>query len=356
MKRTADVQGGGLTRGAIVALIFALALAACTGKTVTRSPASPAMHVPKEGMFVYTAWVHSWHSNTQGDVASELAAERTGQTPDGVINGTDPENCIACHAPTAVLANGGMTETEALGYFFTSASGKFTNDTAPAHTADWPNVSCAVCHDPRYPPSPDRLSYFNSATGQYEPMANADELCGQCHGNLRFPDTDHLSYNILRGTGGIGVRAWRTMAGIPCTDCHMFVSAVGGSNSAQFAGHTLAIDVEESNGKITSSCVQSQCHANWTARQADAAIASGKSGYSVLAAIAEGNVAAATKAMEGVDDKVLRSKLAEAQHNLEYAESDESGGFHNNIYLMMLLGDANEKATEILTALGQSSA
>jgi hypothetical protein len=186
-------------------------------------------------------------------------------------------------------------------------------------------------------------------------MKNADELCGQCHGNLRFPGTDHLSYNILRGEGGIGVRPWQTMAGTPCTGCHMFVSAVGGSNSAQLAGHSLTIDVREPNGKVTSSCVQSKCHANWTPQQADAAIAANKSDYSVLDTIAQKSVGAATEAMKGVGDKTLQAELAEAQHNLQLAESDESGGFHNNVYLMELLKDANEKATEILAALGRSA-
>ncbi len=356
MKRVADLHGDGLARVAILVLISVLALAACTGKTVTPSATPSAMPVPKAGMFVYTAWVHSWHSNTQTDVAGELAAGRAGQTPDQVINGADAENCIACHAPTAVLANGGMTESQALAYFFTTAGGKVTKNTASAHAAEWPNVACATCHDPRYPPSPDRLSFFNSSTGQYEPMKNADELCGQCHGNLRFPGTDHLSYNILRGEGGLGVRPWQTMAGTPCIRCHMFVSGAGGSNSAQLAGHSLTIDVREPNGQITSSCVQSQCHANWTAQQADAAIAADKSDYAVLDAIAQKSVAAATAAMKSVSDEALQAKLAEAQHNLQLAESDESGGFHNNIYLMELLKDANEKATEVLTALGRSSA
>lgn len=355
MKQTADVRGGGLTRIALVTLISGLILAACTQKTAGPSATPSAMPVPKAGMYVYTAWANSWHSNTQADVAQELADGRTGQTPDAVVNGADAENCIACHAPTAVLANGGMSETQALAHFFTTAGGKFSKDTASAHPTDWPNVACAVCHDQRYPPSADRLSFFNSSTGRYEPMKNADELCGQCHGDLRFPGTDHLSFNILRAQGGIGVRPWQTMGGTPCTDCHMFVSVVAGSNSAQLAGHSLAIDVREPNGKITSSCVQSQCHANWTAQQADAAIAADKSDFSVLDAIAQKTVAAATEAMKGVGDKTLQAELAEAQHNLQYAESDESGGFHNNVYLMALLKDANQKANEILSTLGQSS-
>ncbi|MFQ5664973.1 MAG: hypothetical protein ACE5I7_00925 [Candidatus Binatia bacterium] len=49
----------------------------------------------------------------------------------------------------------------------------------------------------------------------------------------------------------------------------------------------------------------------------------------------------------------LQAKLAEAQFNLNYADSDESGGFHNHNYLMSLLNDANAKAQEILAALGR---
>ena len=55
--------------------------------------------------------------------------------------------------------------------------------------------------------------------------------------------------------------------------------------------------------------------------------------------------------MQGVQDPALQSKLEEAQHNLTYAESDESGGYHNHNYLMSLLEDANNKALEILATL-----
>ncbi|MFQ6033458.1 MAG: cytochrome c3 family protein, partial [Candidatus Bipolaricaulia bacterium] len=181
----------------------------------------------------YNAWTQSKHSDTQADVASELAEERAGETPDEVLHGDDPENCIACHGPTVVLAGGGMSEAEALNYFFTTADGKFTADTAPAHSSEWPSVSCTACHDQHDPAKP---SYFNSSTKKYEPMESPDKLCGQCHGNLRFPDTDHLSYNIRSGTGGIGVPDQQTMPGVTCTDCHMFVSDVDGSNSSMFHG------------------------------------------------------------------------------------------------------------------------
>jgi len=293
----------------------------------------------------YNAWTTSKHAKTQSDVAGELAEERAGQTAKEVVSGEDAENCIACHAPTAVLANGGMSEPQALEYFFTTADGKFTKDTAPAHSSEWPNVTCIACHDQHDPGKP---AYFNSSTKEHEPMKNASELCGQCHGNLRFPDTDHLSYNIRTGTGGIGVADLQTMPGVACTDCHMFVSDVDGSNSAMFHGHTWEITVEEADGKTTTSCTH--CHADKDTAKANTIINKWKADFESLDATAQKNVAAAEKAMKGVQDKALQSKLEEAQHNLTYAESDESGGFHNHKYLMSLLKDANDKALEILAA------
>ena len=61
----------------------------------------------------------------------------------------------------------------------------------------------------------------------------------------------------------------------------------------------------------------------------------------------------ATKAMEGNTNQDLQGKLTEALFNQSYAESDESGGFHNHTYLMALLNDALQKAQEVLTALGK---
>lgn len=294
----------------------------------------------------YNAWTTSRHSQTQADVASEFSKERVGQTPDEVLHGKDAEDCIACHAPTAVLANGGMSEAQALSYFFSTSDGKFTGNTAAAHSPEWPSVACTACHDQHDPAKP---SYFNASTKKYEPMKSANELCGQCHGDLRFPDTNHLSYNIESGTGGVGVPDKQMMPGVSCTDCHMFVSNVDGSNSAMFQGHSWAISVQEGNGQTTTSCTH--CHADLDTAKANATITGWKSDFQALAATAENNVAAAADAMKAVTDKPLQAKLDEAQRNLKYAESDESGGSHNHKYLMALLNDANDRALEILAAL-----
>ncbi len=295
----------------------------------------------------YDAWSSSKHADTQADVAEELGAERPGETPDEVISGDDPENCIACHGPTAVLANGGMTETQALAYFFTTSSGAFGAATAPAHEAEWPHVACTACHDPMAPQTP---AYFNSATKSYETVAESSELCGMCHGNLRFAGTDHLSYNVETGTGGMGVDDQLTMPGVTCVDCHMFVSDIDGSNSAMLHGHTFAVNVDEAGGPV-SACTQ--CHESIDADKAELIIGSWQASYSRLDAVAAANVEAAATAMEGVTDAALKAKLDEAQFNLFFAESDESGGVHNHKYTTALLEDANQKALEILAALGQ---
>ena len=296
----------------------------------------------------YNAWMTSKHSSTQADVAKELGEARSGQTPDEIINGQDSENCIACHAPTAVLANGGMDETQAMAYFFTTTDSKFSADTAIAHDAEWTNVSCTACHDPHNPGTP---AYFNSATKQYQPMKNSNELCGQCHGNLRFPDTDHLSYNINAGTGGMNVPDQQMTPDVACTDCHMYVSDVDGSNSAMQGGHTWAINVKEADGQTTSSCTH--CHSDWDTKKSDTTINQMKSEFQALDVKVQTIVDKATKAMDGVTDPDLQNKLKEAQFNLSYAESDESGGFHNHTYLMALLTNAQQSAQEILTTLGK---
>ncbi len=296
----------------------------------------------------YDAWKTSRHSRTQDDVATELAEERAGQTPDEVINGDDAENCIACHAPTAVKANGGMSEVEALQYFFTTTDGQFDSGTESQHSSEWPDVSCTACHDQH---DPSHAAYFNSSTGEHETM-DPNELCGQCHGNLRFPDTDHLSYNMEQGTGGIGIPDQVTMPGAGCVDCHMYASDVDGSNSSMYHGHSWAITVTDEDGTETVSCTR--CHPSITT-DADYEIVAGlwRQNFQVVDSVAQQNVAAAETAMEGVDNPDLQAKLEAAQHNLNFAESDESGGFHNHLYLMSLLFKANSDASEILAELGK---
>ena len=303
------------------------------------------LHFEDTDHLTYNAWTMSKHANTQDDVAGELSEERTGESPDTVLHGSDAENCIACHAPTAVLANGGMTEAEALGHFFSTVNDTFSSSTAAINKDEWPNVNCISCHNPHVPNKP---SYFNSGTKEYEAMSSTEELCGQCHGSLRFPDTDHRSYNIEKGIGAVGVTFKETMTGVTCTDCHMYSSDVDGSNSAMYHGHTWDIFVNESDGSKTASCTS--CHSSINAASAESIIKMFKAETQMRLDSAVQVMQTADSLMQGNTDPNLQTKLSEAHQNLFLVESDESGGFHNQKYQMDLLADVIQRSKEIIAA------
>jgi hypothetical protein len=176
-------------------------------------------------------------------------------------------------------------------------------------------------------------------------MTNSAQLCGQCHGNLRFPGTDHLTYNLEAGTGGIGVPDQQLMPGVSCTDCHMYSSGVDGSNSKMFGGHTWGISVPESGGSNTVSCLA--CHTQATDSGADQTISGFKAEFQARDATVQADVARAAAVINGTQNPAWLAAFQEAQFNLGYAESDESSGFHNHSYLMALLNDASAKALSL---------
>jgi hypothetical protein len=177
-------------------------------------------------------------------------------------------------------------------------------------------------------------------------MTNSAQLCAQCHGNLRFPHTDHLSYNIETGTGGIGVTNQQTMPGAACTDCHMFNSGIDGSNSKMFSGHSWAVIVPEVSGTNTASCTA--CHADMDAQKSDTIIhGTFQPQFDSADATASASVGRVARFMDGVTNATVVATFDEAQRNLTYAESDESHGFHNHSYVMALLNDADAKARSL---------
>jgi len=292
------------------------------------------------------AWLISRHGHGgQTDVAAELAEEWSGSTPDDVINGEEAENCIACHSPTSVMVKGGISESEALEMFFTTTDGKFTSETTVQNTSDWPEVGCNACHNPH---NPEEISYYNSTTKEYENMISAQELCGQCHGNLRFPDTDHLSYNIESGTGAKGVADQITMTNITCIDCHM-LEGEEDTRSSMFGGHSWSVFVEEEDGTTTAACTK--CHSNLDAEAAMTKIEELQAEFANLDSVANEKVAEAEGVISGSTDSTLIKKYEEAEFNLLFAEGDESGGVHNHKYSVSLLNDAIDKATEIITGV-----
>ena len=236
---------------------------------------------------------------------------------------------------------------EALDYFFSTENGLFSSATASLNKDQWPDVACISCHNPH---EPNTVYYFNSNTKNYEAMNSADELCGQCRGNLRFPDTDHLSYNILKGMGAIGVQFKQTMPEITCTDCHMYASDVEESNSTMYHGHNWSIFVEEEDGSETVSC--QACHQEMDATVSQMNIETYQDEAQARLDSAGQKFALAESQMEGNTDANLQAKLAEAATNLSLVEGDESGGFHNHKYQMDLLANVIQNANDILAATG----
>jgi Secretion system C-terminal sorting domain/Cytochrome c552 len=290
------------------------------------------------------AWLLSKHGHGgQDDVAEELAGEFAGSTPEEVIG---DENCIACHASTSVLLNGGISEADALNLLFTTEGGVFTGNTVPQNTDLWPEVSCTSCHNQH---NPDEVSYFNSETKEYEVLTSSQELCGKCHGNIRFPETDHLSYNIAEGTGGIGVPDLQTMPGIKCVDCHMHVGDVDDTNAAMFGGHLWSTFIQEEDGTESASCTS--CHTSINANTAQLIIEGWQSEYANLDSIANAKVDEAIDFLTGSNDSTKIHMLEEAQFNLAFAEGDESAGVHNHSYTISLLNDAINKAVYIVTGM-----
>ncbi len=290
------------------------------------------------------AWQISKHGHGgQADVAGELAEEWAGSSPAEVIG---EEDCIACHVSTSVLADGGISEAAALNTFFTTENGVFTENTAAQNTDLWPEVTCTACHNQH---NPDEISYFNSETKEYEALSSSQELCGKCHGNLRFPDTDHLSYNIAQGTGGIGVPDSQTMSGIQCVDCHMHISDTEGTNASMYGGHSWSVFIQEDDGTESAACTS--CHTSMNASSAHQTIQGWQSEYANLDSLANVRVASADSFLTGSTDSTKIQMLQEAQFNLAFAEGDESGGVHNHEYTVSLLNNAIEEAALIITGI-----
>ena len=160
---------------------------------------------------------------------------------------------------------------------------------------------------------------------------------------MRFPGTDHLSYNIEKGVGAVGVLYKETMPGITCTDCHM-ASAPEDTKASMYHGHSWSVFVTEDDGSETVSC--QNCHGSMNAA---AKIQAFKDEASTSLATALQEMHTADSVMNGSVDADLLAKLDSAKTNLALIEGDESGGFHNHKYQMDLLADIIQKLDKTIS-------
>ena len=85
-----------------------------------------------------------------------------------------------------------------------------------------------------------------------------------------------------------------------------------------------------------------------TADSSMALVAKWKNDFQALDSVAEAKVTNAANHLKTNQDT---NYFAEAQFNMTYAESDESGGVHNHLYSIALLNDAISKADMIVTGI-----
>jgi hypothetical protein len=126
----------------------------------------------------------------------------------------------------------------------------------------------------------------------------------------------------------------------------MYNTGIDGSTSAMYKGHTWKVFVKESDGSTDASCTK--CHSTMTADSAMALVAKWKNNFQALDSVAEAKVTTAANLLKTNADS---TNYAEAQYNMTYAESDESGGIHNHLYSVALLNDAISKADLIVTGI-----
>lgn len=177
----------------------ALGLAGCAGSGVSALPSPTAVNQDS----IRTAWRQSLHSQTYG-----------------VGKGSNTY-CARCHSPT------NWDPASKVDPAPNCVSCKFDFDPAPRRAehnvlvsaSDWHNIGCEVCHRTSGGIAEPTITWWNQASGEYEPVATATALCGKCHA-----DSD-----VLRHKRDLGTAAHATMQ---CTTCHDPHSTAAGCTSA----------------------------------------------------------------------------------------------------------------------------
>jgi hypothetical protein len=122
-------------------------------------------------------------------------------------------------------------------------------------------------------------------------------------------------------------------------------SETDGTNSLMFKGHRWTPLVDEPDGSMFASCTK--CHSGMSADSAIAQITKWQSEFQTLDSAADAMVSKADSIANAKNDSTKMQLVAEARHNLDMAELDESGGFHNHLYSVALLRDAIARASAV---------
>lgn len=176
--------------GVLLAVVF---LSACQAPVApTKEPPRPTPVPPAATPgqpSVQTVWQGSAHATT-------------------FVEGEN-NDCARCHSPM------NWTPTDPADMPETCASCKFTiKAPKPVAKADWQSVGCEVCHIVENKAVTAKVAWLNAAIAQfdssqspYEPVKTPDELCVECHADVRG-----MTYARSMGSGA--------HASFGCTKCH----------------------------------------------------------------------------------------------------------------------------------------
>ena len=170
-------------------------------------PEAPAVEIPEQEM-ILAAWQGSPHGNTYdlGKGPNTYCSRcHSPQNWDPASKPGPPPTCITCKFPT----DEEVRETPFMDF---------------VEEEDWMGVDCVTCHIMEGDQSTGQLAWFNTRTGEHEPINTPNELCGKCHTNSSVSWTGSgVEHQIV--LGGTAHLNWAGMLDDVrrpeyCSDCH----------------------------------------------------------------------------------------------------------------------------------------
>jgi hypothetical protein len=113
---------------------------------------------------------------------------------------------------------------------------------------DWASIGCDVCHLTVDGQTTADLAWLNTATGQYEPVADATALCGHCHA-----DTE-----VLRHRRDLGGQAHSAFTCAACHDAHSTQASCTAADCHAGAGLSATPVPGHDDAHVSVACVG--CH------------------------------------------------------------------------------------------------
>ena len=166
-------------------IIIGLTLISCQAAPVATPTPNPEWDAIRQ------AWQRSPHANTydEGKGPNTLCARcHSPRNWDPAAKVDAVPNCVSCK-------------------FSVDPVMRIAKGNPPVAKSDWKNIGCEICHNTENGATTAQVAWLNTATGQYQAVANSSELCDKCH-------TDS---EVLRHKRDLGDGAHKDYV---CTRCH----------------------------------------------------------------------------------------------------------------------------------------